>query len=153
MSREKWSLPLGARVGVLLVVLVAALLPFVLTGDVASWAALLFFPLILVVGIVAMVAEWVTRDRTDKPRTEGTETGRRAAGVALAGVVLILTVWTALPDHKSGSPRVPRSGDMERQTQHLLDQLRSCRSSQKECERQIVSGVTHPGKAGTGGGD
>jgi hypothetical protein len=103
MSEEKRHLPRLVSAAIYLAVLVVALLPLVLTGTVAAWAALAVFVLNVVFAVIAIGADAVELGRAAGHRVGGGFV-RRAVGIAAGVVVLIVTVWEFLPDDKSNPP-------------------------------------------------
>ena len=138
MSEEKRHLPRVVSAAIYLAVLVVGLLPLVVTGTVAAWAALAFFVLNVVVAVSAIAVDAV------ELRPAGHRVGggfaRPAVGVAAGVVVLIVTVWEFLPDDKSNPPGASSQPKSVQQGPSPLDRLRDCQRSlpDKICVRRFL---------------
>lgn len=117
------------RVGVFLGVLVAALLPFVLRGTVASWAALAFLALTVVVAAVATVADVVVGGRAGGRRS-------RWDGIAVIVVVLVFAIGAAFQGESEQSNELTRKA--EEQAQEDLERFEDCAKTlpAKTCVRR-----------------
>jgi hypothetical protein len=139
MSEEKRHLPRLVSAAIYLAVLVVALLPLVLTGTVAAWAALAVFVLNVVFAVIAIGADAVELGRAAGHRVGGGFV-RRAVGIAAGVVVLIVTVWEFLPDDKSNPPGASSQPESVQQAPSPLERLRNCQRSlpDKICVRRFL---------------
>jgi hypothetical protein len=136
-------MPLAARLALFAAVVVVALLPFVLTGKVAEWAALAFVGLTVVAVVVGMIWELLyigrTAERGDDPASGGGSVGRRHVAIALATAVLAVPLVIALRggSDNSPSPTPPTQEQIDRLIKKLTDCNRT-HPAAGECVRRIV---------------